>query len=527
MDWKEKYFVVKRLRNSGTDDKRPELSDNTDIRTALESDFGRVVFSPACRRLHDKTQVFPLTTNDNIHSRLTHSLEVMNIGLSFSIDLSDKKEEFLDVTGLSAIDVLRDVSAILKTACLVHDIGNPPFGHFGEVVIQNYFKSLFEEIKSKESVVQKGIKNTEYISKKDKKEYLNEGRRLRRIDNQRKKFQIDQLNRFLKDESWKCDYTEFDGNAEGFRIITKLQNAGDLYGLNLTYGTLAATIKYPNIGKSKRDSKIGNHKHGILFTERKELDLIAKACHLHKGGEYYRDPLVFLMEAADSICYLIMDIDDAITRKWVSFDDVFKLVENSEEKAKKRILDVFERVRVGNDSPRKRWMSLRTAMIGYLMEVAIKNFLENLHLIENGDFDEELIEHNNPFAKDLQIFSSQYILSQRDINKLETTGKSVISGLLDEYINLLFHPNKGFRDRAKSLLSKSILFTVIDEHIHDFPNEYKEKYGDKEVDKVFDEFDLCDLTVEERFRIIRDFIAGMTDKFALNHFQELSGQRLS
>lgn len=525
MNWNDCFLSVLRLRDSGTDGERESLSDQTDKRTAAESDFGRVIFSPACRRLHDKTQVFPLTTNDNIHSRLTHSLEVMNMGLSFSIDLS-MNQKFLQITELTNIDVLRDVSAILKTSCIVHDIGNPPFGHFGEVVIQNYFEELFNKIGCGNSPIERNISEMDYTTKAEKKVKSKEEIQL--INDSRAAFQSKQLKTFLTNEQWKLDYTEFDGNAEGLRIITKLQNAGDLYGLNLTYGTLAATIKYPNIGKSKRNDKIGNHKHGVLFTERKELEEIAKKCLLKRGDyEYFRHPLSFLMEAADSICYLVMDIDDAITRKWVTFDDVKQLVEKSDERARNRIIDVYNHILVGNTSPRKRWMSLRTAILGYLMEVALKNFVDNLEDIEIGEYDHELIEDNNPFTGDLQRFAAEQILSQRDINSLETTGKSVISGLLDEYIYLLFHQNKGFRDRAKVLLSKSLLCTVIDEHIRDYPEAFKEKYGDKNVDNVFGEFDLGDLTVEERLRLIRDYVAGMTDKFALNHYRELSGQRLS
>ena len=222
-----------------------------------------------------------------------------------------------------------------------------------------------------------------------------------------------------------------------------------------------------------------------------------------------------------------MDIDDAITRKWVTFEDVMQLVVNSDEEAKKKINEVYSHILVGNDSPRKRWMSLRTAILGYLMEVAVKNFVGNLEKIEVGEYDNELIEDNNPFTKRLQDFAAERILSQRDINSLETTGKSVISGLLDEYIYLLFHKKKGFRDRAKALLSKSLLCTVVDEHISAYPDAFKEKYGEKKVDEVFSIFDLGDLTVEERLRLVRDYIAGMTDKFALNHYRELSGQRLS
>lgn len=526
MKWNDSFMCVLRLRNSGTDDKRASLSDETDKRTAAESDFGRVIFSPACRRLHDKTQVFPLTTNDNIHSRLTHSLEVMNMGLSFSIDLS-MNEKFLEISDLKNIDVLRDVSAILKTSCIVHDIGNPPFGHFGEVVIQNYFEELFDKIVKGENPIKRNITEMDYTTKAEKKKLRNN--EIIEVGEKRAAFQIEQLENFLSNEQMKLDYTEFDGNAEGLRIITKLQNAGDLYGLNLTYGTLAATIKYPNIGKSQRDDKIGNHKHGVLFTERKDMEKIAEKCKLKRGdGEYFRHPLAFLMEAADSICYLVMDIDDAITRKWVTFEDVWQLVDKSgDEKAKEKIQDVYDKILVGNNSPRKRWMSLRTAILGYLMEMALKNFVDNLEKIEIGGYDHELIEDNNPFTGVLQKFAVDHILSQRDINSLETTGKSVVSGLLNEYIYLLFHKKKGFRDRAKVLLSRSLLYTVIDEHIHDYREAFKEKYGDKNVDDVFEEFDLGDLTVEERFRLVRDYVAGMTDKFALNHYRELSGQRLS
>lgn len=122
-----------------------DISGNTDCRNPFESDFGRVVFSSSCRRLHDKTQVFPLTSDDNIHSRLTHSMEVMNIGLSFAIYLCGN-QNFKDKTGFTENDILRKISPILKTSCLVHDIGNPPFGHFGEVVIQEYFKKLFANL---------------------------------------------------------------------------------------------------------------------------------------------------------------------------------------------------------------------------------------------------------------------------------------------------------------------------------------------------------------------------------------------
>lgn len=525
MNWNEQGFLsVKRSRPSETDGKREKLSDNTDYRTASESDFGRVIFSPACRRMHDKTQVFPLTTNDNIHSRLTHSLEVMNMGLSFSIDLS-MNEEFKKMTGLTTIDILRDVSAIMKTSCLVHDIGNPPFGHFGEAVFQDYFKRLFEDLKDGNHMIRRGIDNTNYITKEERNNWnvIN----IQEANQGRKEYIKKNLDFFLSDKcsDLRRDYTEFDGNAEGFRILTKLQNAGDLYGLNLMYGTLAATIKYPNTGAASKE-KIGEHKHGVMFTEKELLHNIAKECNLLKTERVIRHPLAFLMEATDSICYLVMDIDDAITKKWVKFEEVYELVKTCDAPDSTKVLEAYEHILGYNKSYRKKWMAFRTAIIGYLMEIAVKNFINNLSKIEMGEYDNELIEDNCSLTNKLKFFTTKKILSQRDIHLLETTGKSVICGLFDGYVGLLFHPEKNFRDRAKMLLSKSILYTVIMEHMRDHQQEYSYKYGTKSVDDVFDEFDLGDLTVEERLRIIRDFVAGMTDKFALNHYRELSGQRL-
>ncbi len=205
MDW-EKYLSLERLRTSSiTPEKRRA---HNDYRTDIESDFGRVIFSSACRRLHDKTQVFPLTTDDNIHSRLTHSMEVMNIGQSFVYTLSES-DAFKKHTGLDDITILRDLATALKVACLVHDIGNPPFGHFGEDSLQSYFRDLFKAPPS-------------WMSEEYRKELMN-------LDKE--------------DSVVGLDYTQFDGNAEGLRVLTKLQFIETLDGLNLTCASLGAFMK--------------------------------------------------------------------------------------------------------------------------------------------------------------------------------------------------------------------------------------------------------------------------------------------
>ena len=242
MDWK-KYLSSVRMRKSSINiDQRRE---HNDYRTDIESDFGRVIFSSACRRLHDKTQVFPLTTDDNIHSRLTHSMEVMNIGQSFVFTLCES-EEFKRHTGLDEVTILRDLAAALKVACLVHDIGNPPFGHFGEDSLQSYFKELFNTPPA-------------WMSNEVQAE----------------------LKKLGEDNSEiGADYTEFDGNAEGLRVLTKLQFIESLDGLNLTCASLGAFMKYPNAALKNNNAYIGLHKHGVLTSEKEVLDKVVEACGL-------------------------------------------------------------------------------------------------------------------------------------------------------------------------------------------------------------------------------------------------------
>ena len=275
INWK-KYLSEKRWRNESV------LDPAKDSRNPFEVDFGKVVFCPALRRMHDKTQVIPLSSGDCISTRLIHSLHVMNIAESLACNYTNN-ENFIGLYRRykdASADAQR-IRAILKTASLLHDIGNPPFGHFGEETIKDYFKTLF--------------------SSKEKKKELN--------------------IKLSKDEM--IDFTEFDGNAQGLRIISKLQYMGFLDGLNLTYGTLGAYMKYPNEGKKEKDTKegkayIGNHKHGVFKTEREVFNNIVDNCNMRRGKMIIRHPLAFLVEAADTICYGTMDVEDGLYQKWYS-----------------------------------------------------------------------------------------------------------------------------------------------------------------------------------------------------------------
>lgn len=490
MDWKN-YLSSERLRKSTITSEQREA--NNDFRTDIESDFGRVIFSSACRRLHDKTQVFPLTTDDNIHSRLTHSMEVMNIGQSLVFTLS-KSKEFTGHTGLDEVKILRNLAAALKVACLVHDIGNPPFGHFGEDSLQNYFEELFKN-------------PPVWMNENDRKALLS------------------------LDEKVKADYTQFDGNAEGLRVLTKLQFIESLDGLNLTCASLGAFMKYPNVElKDNSDgSYIGKHKHGVLTTEKSVLEKVTETCGLQLvNGATVRHPLSFLMEASDSICYLTMDIEDGLKKNLLTINDVCKGIDEYREKkritfenkASKLFSSISQDVNNEETNYRKKIMNLRTYLMGYLIDLALRNFIENIDDIESGKYKKELIEDdNNGIAKALGQICKQYILNSRDVISLEITGKSVIRGILNAYIEMFFSEDKNVRNRAKRLISKTIFLTTLKEHFESLGEE-------KCVDAEYEKFDVRDFTVEERLRVLRDFVSCMTDKFALNHYRKLSGQQI-
>lgn len=495
IDW-DKYLKSCRLRDSESSQNRD--SNIYDNRDDFESDFGRVVFSSASRRMHDKTQVFPLTTNDNIHSRLTHSLEVMNIGYSLGVNLC-RNIDFIRIYGEEKANQLAwKICAILKTASFVHDIGNPPFGHFGEESIKDYFKTLLKHIENNKK--NKTTCNSKIQNLFNSENYQN--------------FEID-IN---QKSNWIFDFTEFDGNAQGFRILTKLQFLNDLYGLNLTHACLAAYLKYPNIGEGNKDSpEIACHKHGVFTTEMKYLEMIGKACSMEiKQNAYKRHPLSFFVEAADSICYLIMDIEDGINKDWYTYADLKNIF--SSEISNQKITTIFQEIEAKHEGlkipPRKQIVDFRVAIISYLVALAVKNFIENAEAIENGKYDKELIEDDDErVAVTLQMFCRKKILSKREIEYLELTGNSVITGLFDIYIKLMFHHNKKFRNRAKGMISKAILLANIKEN----------NLGFEEED--LDDFDIENLSIETRLRIILDYVSGMTDKFALNHYKKLSGQQ--
>lgn len=470
------------------------IDTEKDRRNPFEVDFGKVIFCPALRRMHDKTQVIPLSSGDCILTRLTHSLHVMNIAESLACNYTrspEFKALYKDRED-KAFEDAQYIRAILKTASLLHDIGNPPFGHFGEDTIKNYFVNFFKP----------GGHNITEI-------------------------ELD------KDE--KIDFTQFDGNALGFRIVSKLQYAGRLDGLNLTYGTLGAYLKYPNEGVSeidtdKRKAYVGKHKHGIFKTERELYNKVVEKCNLRiKGKNIKRHPLAFLVEAADTICYGTMDVEDGLFQHWYGITELLDDLSSIITKLKKEESDVREIIgfdysddKIKETDERKVCLELREHFITYLVDLTIRNFISNLEKIDNGTYNNELVYDDPDYvAKALKIFTKRKILSNKNVLKFEITGNSVITGLLDILIKYFFHPSKSYHLRLNGIISESRMAVAMKE---DLSEEYPENIVISQ-DEIC-AFDVGRLSPYARLRMIVDFVASMTDKYSVELYQTLSGNSL-
>ena len=462
MEWK-KLLNQKRFKPSSRD-------VVGDIRNEVESNFGRIIFCPAIRRMHDKTQVFPLTTNDNIHTRLTHSMEVMSIG--YSLGMSICNDEFFSskIKGFPKEDLIRTIPTLLKNSCLMHDIGNPPFGHFGEKIIQTYFKKIFSENK------------------------------------------VDKLKEVTALE--RADFTKFDGNAQGLRVMTKLQYLGDSYGLNLTFATLGSFIKYPYTAKDLNEQN-NKCKLGVFQTEKEVFEKIAEECGLILDGKIIRHPLSYLMEASDSICYMTMDIEDGFNKGLFDFGYLYNQLEKIEFtnfKNKERWLEDLNKIKDMDSEDWIKVVNLRVMLIKWLVRFSKESFINNIDKIEQGSFNNELLrdtEGANPLSEVLLDICKKKIFTNRDIVSLELTGHAVLTGLLNYYIEFLIQDDDAYMKRAQQLISQGLIDVAFLE------NKMKKEEGE-----------FKNLSVYARLKLIVDYISGMTDKFALTQYQKLNGQKI-
>jgi len=424
---------------------------SVDGRSQFQKDFDRIVFSPAFRRLQDKTQVFPLPESDFVHTRLTHSLEVSVVGRSLGNLVGEKiierhsqlKNEFTKF----------HFGEVVAAACLAHDIGNPPFGHSGENAIAEYFKTGGgKEIKSN-------------------------------IDDEKK---------------WS-DLIKYEGNAQGFRIITTLQNPDIDGGLRLTLATLAAFTKYPKesfttANFKKLTDKTAYKKFGFFQAEKNIFKEIAKAVGLNsienEGSWWCRHPLSVLVESADDICYGIMDLEDGFRLGLISFketeDLLMPFVPGDELKGYK-----------GRDENEKIGY-LRAKSISELVNELADKFVDDEKKLLEGKFEDEMISviEKADALKEIKKISIDKIYNYKSVVEREVAGYEVLGGLLDTFIhayNESYEGNLSRKNRAVvNLMPKRITINPPED-------------------------------IYLRLLNVIDFVSGMTDSFAVSLFRKIKG----
>lgn len=405
MNW-EQLLSLKRQGDKG----KRLRKEQDDTRLGFEVDYDRIIFSAPFRSLQDKTQVIPLSKTDFVHTRLTHSLEVSVVGRSIGRlvgkKIIEKYPHLKEVHGYQP----NDFGAIVAAASLAHDIGNPPFGHSGEKAIGEYFK-------------------------------IGNGKQFK-----------DQLT----EKEWQ-DLIDFEGNANGFSLLTATR-PGIEGGLRLSYATLGAFMKYPKESLPKKPTKnIADKKYGFFQTDAAFFEDVAKELGMipNKTGNdigFERHPLAYLVEAADDICYTIIDFEDGINLGLVSEDFaleyLIKLVKDSIDTPKFNALTTKE----------DRISYLRALAIGSLINDAVKVFVENEELILQGKFPYALTEKSKYTAQmnDIIALSVKNIYQSREVIEKEVVGYQIIQTLLDKFITAFNNKFHGEASNYDNLLLKML-----------------------------------------------------------------------
>lgn len=443
MQWKQ-LLSSARLGREGS--LNPEAQ-----RSAFQRDYDRIIFSSAFRRMQDKTQVFPLAESDYVRTRLTHSLEAACVGRSLGtmVGMSIVEEHGLGLIHAS------DVGAIVAAACLAHDIGNPPFGHSGEDAIRHWFK-------------------TSPVAR--------------------------ELACHLSPEE-RADFERFEGNAQGFRIVTRLNMPDSRGGLQLTCATLGAFSKYPVASSVPVSGELASTKKFSFFYS--ELELFAEVAErtglLPMGDRRWcRHPLAFIVEAADDICYRIVDFEDGVRQGLIRY-----------EEAREMFLEIIndpredERLkRMERDKERIKY--LRARAIGAVVEAAGEVFLKNEEALLAGCFEQPLIDHT-PMAgtlRKIQERSQQRIYNNTRSVEIEAAGFEVISGLLDLFVEAVEDVARA--DERKPSSRSRILLQLV-------PEQFLGRDG-RPARNLY-----------TRLQRITDFVSGMTDSYAVGLYKKLRG----
>ncbi len=430
----------------------PHPQPDNEARTDFQRDFDRIVFSSAFRRLQDKTQVFPLSQSDYVRTRLTHSLEVSSVGRSLGTMVGDSVRRRHGLRGVYP----QDFGAVVAAACLAHDLGNPPFGHAGEDAIRLWFARSPTAQQALEALT----------------------------------------------PAQQQDFLEFEGNAQGFRLITRLQSPDNPGGMQLTYATLGAFTKYPRaswlpVGQPRG---IAFKKFGFYQDDAGSFAELAAQLGLEPKapGAWSRHPLAYLVEAADDICYRIIDVEDAFRLQQLPFDQVCALLLPLTGTAEQALGKMARMTR-----PREKIEYLRARAIGAMIDQAHQCFMNHEAAILAGTLEEDLLEII-PAATDLRALKEcgeRQIYISRPVVEVEAAGFEVLGGLLEAFIttvnDLAAH---GSRASPKSRML-----------IHLIPEPFAGPGGQPVADPY------------RRVLAITDFVSGMTDSYAVALFKKITG----
>lgn len=431
-------------------------------RSEFQKDFDRLIFSSSFRRLQNKTQVFPLPGSTFVHNRLTHSLEVASVGRSLGSMVGEKISNELRGKSEGAFEFYRyELANVIAAGCLAHDIGNPAFGHSGEKAISAFFtNNAFLEIDGKK------------------------------------------LQSYFSEKEW-ADLSNFEGNANALRILTHRFKGRLMHGLGLTYTTIASILKYPCEATAIDKNFKHRKKFGFFQSESDVIKTIAdKTGMLRENGEavvYKRHPFVYLVEAADDICYSIIDMEDAhrlgiLSHELVrdSFLHVLTAVKSNTYNEEKTI-HIYNRI----DDPNERISYLRSKAIDFLTTKAVEVFLENKEAILRGDFNDTLlgyIEGQYAPLKEVMRISSEKIYNHDTVLEIEISGYNVMGELLQMFVPALLKQKPDHKDEKVLKL---------------FPVQFREfEETESAYEKILSAFDL---------------ISGMTDIYATEMYRKLKG----
>lgn len=478
MKW-ESLMSLKHLVQREDD---PEEFDKYPI-SELERDYQSIIISSAFRRLQDKTQVFPLDKSDFVRTRLTHSLEVSTIARQLGLMVTKSNNSYLN-NALSNVDVINDIPVVLSCAGLLHDIGNPPFGHFGEVVIGNWFKNAFKS-----------------------DDFMYRGKK---------------INDLLTDQM-KSDLINYEGNAQALRILTKTSNNDRGFEINLSYSVLNTLIKYPtdSLSFDKNDGDVKMHKLGYFTSEQNIVEDICKETGTWFDGCYHRHPLVYLLEAADDIAYATADLEDAVKKGIISVNEFKKYFESKIDSVnkdhikyvRKLFIDLEEKTKNILPNSEKemvafqKWIALEKK---WLMYVVVYSFSKNIDQIMKGNYKHDLF-YNTNHQETLDILKSamkEFVFDEKNILKLEISAKRTLETLLNDFVNAVIHYDVDDENCILSKVDRKLVLIISENYRED----YERAKTDDEITNLY-----------LRFLMVTDFICGMTDSYAKNLYQELNG----